>query len=298
MSSISKVAVAGASGNVGPVIVNQLLQDGFKVTVLARKGSSHSFPPSVTVTEVDYDSPDTLDKALEGQDAVVSALGYAVLPKQIPLIQAAIKAGVKRFIPSEFGGDAENEKTALLPPFQPKKATADFLKKEAAAGNITYTLVSTGPFLDMGLKIGLFADLKDKSIRLWDGGDRPFSSTTLASVAKAVSEVLKHPEETKNRNVFVHSATLTLKGLLERLKKATGAEGWKVETPSLSETLQRALADLEKGEINRRGFIAVAVWGEGFGGHFRKVDNELLGIKELSDAELQGLIDAVAKEVR
>ncbi|KAI0834673.1 putative oxidoreductase CipA-like protein [Hypoxylon sp. FL0890] len=298
MSAISKVAVAGATGNVGPTFISQLLQDGFKVTVLARKGANHSYPSSVNVVEVDYDSPDTLVKALEGQDAVVSALGFAVLTKQIPLIQAAVKAGVKRFLPSEYGGDAENEKTLQLPPFQAKKATSDFLKKEAAAGHITYTLVSTGPFLDMALRGGLFADLKGKSIRLWDGGDRPFSTTTLPSVAKAVSEVLKHPEETKNRNIFVHSATFTLKELLEKAKKATGAEGWKVETPSISEILKEGLADLEKGEINRVAFIATAIWGEGYGGRFQKVDNELLGIKELSDAELQDFIDTIAKEVR
>ncbi|KAI0139396.1 putative oxidoreductase CipA-like protein [Hypoxylon sp. NC0597] len=297
MSVFKNVAVAGASGNFGPAVVNQLLEDGFKVTVLTRKGVNHTFPSSVTTIEVDYDSPETLVKALEGQDAVVSVVGFAGLTKQIPLIHAAIKAGVKRFLPSEYGGNAENENALSLPLFQPKKATSELLKKEAAAGNITYTLVSSGPFLDMALKFGLSADLKGKTIKLWDGGDRPYSTTTIPSTAKAVSGVLKHPEETKNRNVFVRNATLTQKSLFEKVKKATGPEGWKAETPSTRDALKQATASLEKGEIDRLGFIAVAIWGEGYGGHFPKVDNELLGVKELSDEELQSLIDSIAKEI-
>ncbi|KAI1415413.1 putative oxidoreductase CipA-like protein [Hypoxylon sp. FL1857] len=298
MSAMSKVAVAGAAGRVGSVILNQLVEDGFKVTVLNRKGSDHSYPSAVAVVEVDYESPETLVKALEGQDAVISAVGFAGLTQQIPLIHAAVKAGVKRFLPSEYGGDAENPKALSLAPFQGKKAVSDLIKKEAAAGNITYTLVSTGPFLDMALRLGLFADIKNKTIRLWDGGDQPYTTTTLASTAKAISEVLKHPEETKNRNVFVRSTTLTQKALLEKLKKATGPEGWKVETPSTSEALKKAVTNLEKGEIDRLAFIAVVIWAEGYGGYFEKVDNELLGIKELDDAELQNLIDGIVKEVQ
>ncbi|OTA67242.1 NAD(P)-binding protein [Hypoxylon sp. EC38] len=298
MGAITKVAVAGASGNFGPAVVNQLLEDGFKVTVLTRKGSNHSFPSSVTPIEVDYDSPETLEKALRGQDAVVSVVGFQGLTKQVQLVHAAVKVGVKRFLPSEFGGDAENEKLLTIPPFSSKKIVSDLLKKEAAAGHITYTLVSSGPFLDMMLRFGLAADLKGKKIKLWDGGERPYTTTTIPSTAKAVAGVLKHPEETKNRNVFVRSTTLTQKSLLEKVKKATGPDGWTVETPSTSDALKQAQASVEKGEPDILAFIIVAIYGDGYGGHFPKVDNELLGVKELSDAEIQDLIDSIVKEVQ
>ena len=42
---------------------------------------------------------------LAGIDVVVSALGYDVLQQQATLVQAAKAAGVKRFVPSEWGGD-------------------------------------------------------------------------------------------------------------------------------------------------------------------------------------------------
>ncbi|KAI0884314.1 putative oxidoreductase CipA-like protein [Annulohypoxylon maeteangense] len=296
MSTISKVAVAGASGSFGLPVVHQLIEDGFKVTVLTRKGTNHNFPSGVTVAEVDYESPETLVKALAGQDAVVSVIGFQGLEQQIPLVEAAVKAGVKRFIPSEFGGDAENENISQLPMFVLKKATKDLLKKEAALGKITYTLITTGPFLDMALQYGLIANLKEKKIKLWDGGERSYSTTTIASATKATSEVLKHLDETKNRVVFIRSASLTQKGLLEKVKKAAGPDGWTIETPSVAENLKAAYAQLkETGEIDRVAFIVSAIWGEEYGSNFQAVDNDLLGVKELSDVELQNLIDGFAK---
>ncbi|KAI1479692.1 NAD(P)-binding protein [Daldinia eschscholtzii] len=294
MTSLTKVAIAGATGNLGPSVLKQLLEDGFKVTVLARKGATHTFPPSVTVAEIDYESPESLEKALNGQDAVVSAVGFDGLPSQTSLVQAAVKVGVKRFIPSEYGGDAENEKILSLPPFRPKKVVTDLLKKEAAAGSITYTLISTGPFFDMGTRFGFIIDLKNKKINLWDGGNRPFSTTTIASTAKAVSEVLKHPEETKNRNVHVHNVHISLKELLEHAKKAIGSDGWTSEVKSIDEHLKRAYAEFENGKNARVEFIAAGVWGEGYGAHFEQVDNELLGVKEFTDAELQDYLKSLA----
>lgn len=274
--------------------MNQLLEDGFKVTALARKGSSHKFPAAVAVVEIDYESPESLVKALSGQDAVVSAVGLDGLETQLPLVAAAVKAGVKRFVPSEFVGDATNEKAGQLPPFVPKKAVSDLLAKEAAAGKITYTLLSTGPFLDMWLASGMFLNLKAKSANLWNGGDRVFSTTTVPSSAKAVSGVLLHPEETKNRNVRVHSASTTQNKLLAIAKKAVGADGWTTTVTSTDDALKEAYAKLDKGEVDKLGFISSAIWGEGYGSNF-EVENDLVGVKELSDAEIQSLMEGLAK---
>lgn len=275
--------------------MKQVLEDGFKVTVLSRKGSSTNFPPSVTVSEIDYESPESLAKALEGQDAVVSAVGFPGLIHQLPLVEAAVKAGVKRFIPSEYGLDAENEKGLQMPQFLAKKLVQDALKKEAAAGTLTYTLISTGPFLDMAIRYGMFVNLKDKSAKLWNGGDSRFSTTTIASVAQAISGVLKHPEETKNRNVLVHNASTTQNELLAKAKKAVGAEGWTTEVAYTDDLLKKAYAALGTGQVDRQGFIIAAIFGEGYGCRFEKVDNELLGVKEFSDADIQNVVDGLAK---
>lgn len=272
---------------------------GFKVTVLTRKDSSHSFPSSVTAVPVDYDSLDSLVSALKGQDAVVSTLASVAIATQLLLVEAAAKAQVKRFLPSEFGSDTLNEKCSSLPVFKDKVAVQDALKKEAASGGMTYTLVVGGPFLDWGIMVGFIMNLKGKSITLFDGGDRTFSTTSLPTLGKAVVGVLQHPEQTKNRAVYVQDTSTTLKKLATLGKKATGAEGWNESVVAVDEVTAQAWAELQKEKPNPGifvyNFIKASIWGEGYGGHFQKLDNDLLGIKEKSEAEVQEIVNGLAK---
>ena len=269
------------------------------MTVLTRTSSSHSFPSSVTVIAVDYESLDSLTNALKGQDAVVSTLASLAIGNQLLLVEAAAKAGVKRFIPSEFGSNLLNEKTRALPVYKDKVAVQEALKKEAAAGGMTYTLVFNGPFLDWGVMVGFIVNLKNKSVDLYDGGDRMFSTTTLASIGKAAAGILKHPERTKNRTVYVQDTATTLRKMTAMGKKATGSTEWNENVVPVDELLGQAWAELGKAQPNPdnfvMNFIKAGIWGEGYGCHFQKTDNELLGLKELSDMEVQSLVDGLAK---
>ncbi|KAK8050455.1 NAD(P)-binding protein [Apiospora phragmitis] len=307
MSSITKVALAGATGNLGPAILEQLLAAGFHVKVLTRQSSSHKFPDAVEVAPVDYDSLDSLAAALEGQDAVVSTLASLALEKQQLLVEAASKAGVKRFIPSEFGSNTVHEKTSKLPSFGHKIAVQEALKREATKPDgMTYTIVVNGPFLDWGVRVGWLANLQAREINLWDGGDRVFSTTTLTSVGKAVAGVLQHPAETRNRAVYVQDAALSARDLARYAKKATGDSGsdseqsWKEHRPSVDEIVNAGWAELKKENPNPNpdnfvmNFITASVFGEGYGSHFEKNDNELLGLKDMSDDEIVAVLKGLA----
>ncbi|KAI4161562.1 MAG: hypothetical protein L6R39_000052 [Caloplaca ligustica] len=298
MTTITKVALAGATGNLGPAILDQLLKAGFKVTILTRIGTNHSFPSSVQVAHVDYESLDSLTDALQGQDAVVSTLASVAIAVQLRLVEAAAKAKVNRFIPSEFGSNTLNEKTAALPVFGDKIKVQEALKKEASSSGLTYTLICTGPFLDWGIMVGFIMNLKGKSIELLDGGDRYFSSTNLATIGKAVAGTLLHPEETKNRAVYVHDTVTTQKKLAAFGKKANPGE-WKEEVVSTDDLYQAGWAELKKPQPDPNGFIfpflKTSIWGYGYGCHFENTDNALFGIKELSDAELEEEVKGLAK---
>lgn len=159
---------------------------------------------------------------------------------------------------------------------------------------MTYTLVCSGPFLDWAIMVGFIMDLKAKSIALFDGGERVFSATTLPTIGKAVVGVLTHAEQTKNRAVYVQDTATTLKKLAAMGKEATGAEGWKESVVSMDEVAEQAWVGWKRNGF-ALNFIKLAVWGEGYGGHFEKLDNELLGIDEMSDAEVQELVNGLAK---
>lgn len=239
---------------------------------------------------------DSLASALKGQDAVVSTLNDAFVPVQLNLIEAAVKAGVKRYIPSEFGCDTTIPKTAALPVFSGGKvAVQKVLKEKAETGSLSYTLVVTGPLLDWGLMVGFILDVKNKQAKLYDGGDRVFSTTTLADVGKAVAGVLSKPAETKNRAVFVQSTATTLKSLVAAAKKAAGSsEGWTENVVKVEDLEAEAYTELKKENpdpsIFAVKFIQVGIFGEGYGAHFSKLDNELLGVKELSESELEAVV--------
>lgn len=269
---------------------------------MTRNSSSthNNFPSSVTVVPVDYDSLESLTNALRGHEAVISTLASAAIATQLLLIEAAAKAGVQRFIPSEFGSNTLHEKTRELPVYKDKVTVQDALKKEAAApgGGLTYTLICTGPFFDWGITVGFILNLAEKSINLYDGGDHVFSTTTLPTIGKAVTAVLKQPEQTKNRAVYVQDTATTLNKLAAISKEVTGADGWKENTVAIDELLEQAWAELKKENPNPGifvfNFLKAAIWGEGYGSHFESLDNELLGIEQKSDAEIQALVASLA----
>lgn len=250
------------------------------------------------VRVVDYNSLDSLVAALKDQDALVNTLGLGTIPREIHLrlVDAAQSAGVKRYLPSEFGSDTTHRETAQLPVFGDKVAVVEKLQEISKTdSDFTWTAVITGPFFDWGLQTGLLINLKGPSTPIYDGGDVIASGTTLAGVGRAVVGVLKNPEETKNRPVFVAETDFTQNQLL----KLSGNEG-KVQREEIK------IADLEKqgydalkesppnGHKFAVNLILTGIYGGKYGAHFTKTDNDLLGIRKLSNAEVAEVVKKYA----
>ena len=164
---------------------------------------------------------------------------------------------------------------------------------------MTYTLIWSGPFLDWGIMVGFLMNLKVKSITLFDGGNRVFSTTSLPTLARTVAGVLTHLEQTKNRAVYVQDTATTLNKLAAMGKKAVGADGWKESIVFVDELVEQGWAELKKDQPNPAvfalNFIKASIWGEGYGSHYEKLDNESLGLEQMSDAEVQRLVNSLAK---
>lgn len=254
----------------------------------------------VDIREVDYTNPSTLIDAVKGQDAVISALNHTALGNQRALLDASVSAGVQRFILSEYGSDTYNSKAAPLPVFAPKKTEQQYAEELAAQGKISYTILITGPFLDFGLNLGFLGpNLKKKQFTYYDGGIAKFSTTTRATIAKAVIGVLTKLEETKNRAVYVQDAAVTQKDLFRLSKQVLGEDGWtEVDGGATEENEKLSYEKLAKGQKDMGVFMAFlmsAIFREGYGGHFQQLDNELFGIAELKESELVALITEIVK---
>lgn len=137
-----------ASGNLGPAVLNQFVNSPFNVTVLSRKASNTVFPESIKVIKTDFNF-ESLSQIFAGQDAVICTLGGVDgFRDQTRIIDAAIAAGVKRFIPSEFGSDTTSpEVLKIVPVFGPKVEATDYLKSKESA-TFSWTGVIPGIFFD------------------------------------------------------------------------------------------------------------------------------------------------------
>lgn len=125
-----------------------MISDGsFNITVISRKDSSATFSPGVTVYKSDFSEAD-LQTAFKGQDAVISALGAAGFSEQKKLVDSAISAGVKRFLPSEFSSSSQDAAVLqLLPLFGQKSELIEYLKSKQSA-SFSWTGVASSLLFD------------------------------------------------------------------------------------------------------------------------------------------------------
>ena len=103
---LKNIAIIGATGNLGPHILHALHThpSPFHLTVLTRSNNPLPFPSSIkTIHSPDNYTPSFLAHALTGIDAVVLSLAAAALGEQKGIIDACVKAGVRRVVLSEWG---------------------------------------------------------------------------------------------------------------------------------------------------------------------------------------------------
>ncbi|KAK7743387.1 hypothetical protein SLS62_010580 [Diatrype stigma] len=298
--AIKKVALIGATGNLGSVILEALVSSGsFEVTVVQRE-SSQSKPSvagtAVPVKTVDNDlSLGSLQAAFAGQDAVVVSFPLRDPAAHLRIADAAAAAGVSRVIPADYGSCDSGSARAqeLVPLFKHKTAVRERLQALSAAAegsgssssSFSWTSLVTGHFFDWGLrKDFLHFQLAARTADLLDGGAARSSTATLARIAEAVVRVLQRADDprTRNRVLFVQSFCVSQLDVLRALERATGAE-WRVANRYDSGEFIRehkAKADAgDKEAIEELVFAQGAIDGnwegrEGFAMELLGLDNE------------------------
>ncbi|KXH60249.1 NmrA-like family protein [Colletotrichum salicis] len=239
------VLLVGANGTLGAKILDSLVAaKSFKLSALKRAGSKSTiaYPADqVQVIEVDNDlSYEGLKKAFTGQEVVIVSFRLRDLNQHLRIAEAASAAGVKHFMPADFGSiDADNPRARELIPLYRWKRAVRQKAQELADKNpeFAWTGIVCGHFFDWGVKEGfLHAYLDTKKIDVIDGGDIKASVATLPRVGEAVVRILNLgvTDATKNKTLFIQSFCITQNELLQSLEKATGAK-WtvnKVESES------------------------------------------------------------------
>ncbi|KAH6957746.1 hypothetical protein BKA56DRAFT_637645 [Ilyonectria sp. MPI-CAGE-AT-0026] len=293
---MKNIAVVGGTGDLGSYVVRSLAgSSDFTVTVLTR-GSKKSDIGGVKYAVVDYDDVSALTAVLHGQDAVVSVVPGQYSELQIKIIEAAIAAKVSLFIPSEFGSDNTNSNTRKLPLMKAKVAVDEYLKESAAAGKISYSRIVGGPFVEWMFTDERMMPIKERKFFIHDGGDVRFSMTRMGDYGEAIVGVLKNAEATKNRTVYVESFKATQNHLLSLAKEVLGGE-WQVEHADTEANYAVAEKRLFAGEFDMSvisPLVFKTVFTPGYGGDIDPIDNDLVGIKRMTDDDLMAVIKSLA----
>lgn len=117
------------------------------MTVITREESKTVFPSNVKIVKTEY-TVDKLTKVLSGQDAVLCLIHPGALNAESIIIDAAAIAGVKLFIPSEFGHNTMDERVlGTLPLLRGKVKIVSQLRSKEEQG-LHWTGIVTGLFFD------------------------------------------------------------------------------------------------------------------------------------------------------
>ncbi|CAI7630615.1 unnamed protein product [Penicillium glandicola] len=248
MASYSQcIALFGANGQVGRHVFNTLIgwkEPEFKVVAFVSPTSDFDLSDysevKATVERVDLNDATVDDLAVtlasHKVDVVVSTLGRQVITKQGIIQDAAAKAGVKRFFPSEFGMHQipwfPGEGGYLHPTWDMKiKCLDDAIKHPAIqSGQMTYTVIGCAELYDVHDEPILCPWLeKDEAITKSEyqvqcvgNPDAKMDYSSCADVAKYLVASIQYPERSENKILGFRSDFISYTEIALLLEKHSG----------------------------------------------------------------------------
>ncbi|KAJ5084489.1 hypothetical protein NUU61_009068 [Penicillium alfredii] len=304
----------GATGQIGSFILSAILsaRDQFGRIVVytsprtAETKASDLDPLKEKGIEIivgEIEDGKAVEKAYEGINTVISALGRNALAQQIPLIRlAAASSSVKWFLPSEYGTDiAYGPQSAHEKPHQQKLRVRAVLETEIARQDLEYTYVVTGPFAEMYLhqtpgveEAGGWDVKRQRAVLLGDAGTEKISLTTMKDVGTLVlCTLLTDSPETRNRALCVNSFTTSPAEIHAEFERQTGGQPWEsVSRTPLAWLRELEAAAWEAGNPAATVLTLRRIWTEG-GTLYAQRDNGVIG-----EPGTMGLQEVVANEIR
>ncbi|WP_448616178.1 NmrA family NAD(P)-binding protein [Modestobacter sp. URMC 112] len=218
------VLVAGATGDLGTRVVRALTDAGADVRALTRPGTSAArlrplTTPGVSVVHADYGDPDALRRACAGVDCVVSTvsgLRPVVVEAQQQLLDAAVAAGVPRFVPSDFAADYRRLAPGTNRNLELRREFAALLDRAP----IRATSILTGAFADMLTGQAPLVLFDRRRVLYWRDADQPLDFTGKDDVAVFAAAVAL--DDSAPRYLQVAGDTVSARDLARTMTDLTG----------------------------------------------------------------------------
>ncbi|PVH91335.1 NAD(P)-binding protein [Periconia macrospinosa] len=257
-----RVLLLGAHGETGETILEGLLKDGnFEVSALVQP-SSVAKPTvqalaarNIPLVVADIKGPqDALVEAITGFDTIISTIGPASQLAQIPLVDAAAKAGIKRFVPCAF--------LTVCPPDGVMTLRSDKEKvyHRIWKHRLPYTIIDVGFWHQLSvfsvpsgkLNYGLLLDHKE----IYGDGNTKSLLTDMRDIGSYVAKIIKDPR-TLNQKVFTWSDELSQNDVIQMIVQKTGEKPVTKQIPDteMYAAITRANAAIEKDASNVQAWI-------------------------------------------
>jgi len=181
----TKVAVAGATGNLGLRVVRELARKEARVVCLIRAGTAEQKLEDLRTTGVQVEvveNAEDMAPKLDGVHCVVSTLqGLAdvIVETQSQILKAAAQASVPRFFPSDFSTDFRQLPAGENRNFDLRREFHKTLERVP----VRATSVFNGAFAEILGYGSPLLNFKEKSVGYWEDAEWRIDFTTMDDAA-------------------------------------------------------------------------------------------------------------------
>jgi len=220
----TSIVLAGATGNLGGRIARAIQQRGGNVRAIVRRNSDPEKiedlrQKGAVIAEVDFNSVSDLTEACRGGSCVVSALSGlrdVIVETQTLLLDAAVKAGVPRFIPSDYSIDF----TKLPPGTNRNLDLRREFHERLDRAPIAATSILNGMFTDLLTGEAPVVLFKLKRVVYWGDADQQLDFTTMDDAAEFTSAAAL--DASTPRFLRIAGDQISARGLVEVASELTG----------------------------------------------------------------------------
>ncbi|KAI0400386.1 NAD(P)-binding protein [Xylaria palmicola] len=267
-SSTQRILVIGA-GELGTAMLEGLVRhpkhdsSRHSITVLLRASTIEStdagkrranehlrraLGASLAAGDIVEDSEERLAGVLAGFDTVVVCSGFGFpAGTQLRLARAALRAGVRRYFPWQWGIDYDVVGAGSAQDLFDEQLEVRKLLR--AQGEVDWVIVSTGLFVSF-IFVPEFGpvDFKTRTLRALGSWDTRLSVTTPRDIGRVAAEIVYEPRDIQRQVVFVAGDTVSYGDVADAVARRFGGQ-WERELWDMPTLRQRLEANPDDGMV-------------------------------------------------
>ena len=222
------IVLAGAAGDLGTRIAKALVERNAVVRALVRNDlpatdRNRMSALGLTVTPADSGNAGSVAEACEGAACVVSALNGLrdiIIDRQAVLLDGAVKAGVPRFITSDYSADFTRTRPGDNRNLDLRREFMAYADSKATPAPIRVTSVLTGAFMDMlGAEMPIIQPRIHRVLH-WGSADQLLDFTTKDNTAAYTAAAAL--DEAPPRILRIAGESLSARGIAQAMTEVTG----------------------------------------------------------------------------